>query len=449
MQLRKNRFVRALGVVTLVGLIAAGCGSDASKTADDTTSTTASEFVRITDVPGVTDTEIHFSAVSTSTGKNPTGECSLECFTGGVKAYFAYRNDQGGIYGRKLVLDDPIDDELGGGQKAALQVLSDKDTLATFTYTLIAPYEEFIKANWPVYTYLTDHTAAKGKLNVFGTFSTSAFDVPRIDQVYVPKAIGATKIASIGYAVGSSQTCVDQTVNAFKGEYKDSGIEVVYSNKSLAFGLPNGVAPEVTAMKQAGVELVFTCTEANGLKAFAQEMKRQNLVAPLVTFSGFEDDFIAANADVLEGSIEGIRIRLPTIASATKGTKAFEEWTKKANVQVKYTTYHGWGAADQLFQGLKKAGPNFNQQKLIDATNTIEHWTADGLFAPVDIGRQHEGQSPDDPRTHGDDPHCFSYLQVKDGKLTLMKPQTTEKPYVCWPLADDYKYTEPVAMSFE
>ena len=444
---RSGRLGRVAVVVLVVGLVAAACGSSSKKEATPTTSA-GSKFVPITGVPGVTDTEIHFSALSTSTAKNPTGECSLECFTDGIKAYFAYRNSQGGIYGRKLVLDTPVDDELGKGQQGALQILAKKDSLATFTYTLIAPYDEFNKANWPVYTYLTDHVAGGGHNNIFGTFSTSAFDVPRIDQVYVPKALGATKIATIGYGVGSSQTCVDQTVNAFKGVYAKTGIQVVYSNKTLAFGLANGVAPEVTAMKKAGVQVVFTCTEANGLKAFATEMARQDLKAPLITYSGFEDDFIKNNASVLEGSIEGIRIR-PKIATPTKGRKAFDDWTKKEGIDVKYVTQHGWGAADLMFQGLQKAGAPFTQQSLMDATNSIKHWTADGFFAPVDIGRQHVGQAPNDPRTHGDDPHCFSYLQIKNGALTLMAPETKDKPYVCWPLADNYDYTEPVATSFD
>jgi branched-chain amino acid transport system substrate-binding protein len=446
----KGRTGRVLGAVVLVGLLAAGCGSsdDDAGGSDSTTPTDKSDFVEITGVPGVTDSEIHFSALSTGTAANPTGECSLECFAGGVKAYFEYRNSQGGIYGRKLVLDDPVDDELGKGQQKALEIIAADDTLATFTFNLIAPYEEFIKANWPVYAYLTDHKAAAGKDFIFGTLATSAFDIPRIDQPYVAKAVGATKIATIGLNVGSSSTCVDQTVNQFEGEYKDLGIEVVYSNKSLAFGLPNGVGPEVTAMKRAGAQLVFTCTDAGTLTTFAREMKRQGLVAPLVTYSGFDDEFIQANADILEGSIEGLRI-VQNNATPPPGRKLFDEWTKKAGVDVKYVTQHGWGAADMMFEGLKKAGPDFDRQKLIEGTNAVEQWTAAGMFAPIDIGRQHVGQSPDDPRTHGDNPHCFTYLQIKSGKLTFMKPQTKDKPFACWPLADSYDYTEPEAMSFE
>ena len=256
---RRNRLVRTLGVVVLVGLIAAACGSDDKKGATDTT-TKKSDFVAMSGVPGVTDTEIHFSALGTSTAKNPLGECLLECFADGIEAYFAYRNAEGGIFGRDLVLDDPLDDELGKGQQLALEITSKNDTLATFLVPLISPaYAVFADANWPAYGYLTDHTAMANKTSLFSTYSVSAFDVPKVDHVYVAKAVKATKLGAIGYNVGSSQTCVDQIVDEFKGEYADTGIKVVYSNRDLAFGLANCVAPEVTAMKSAGVELVFTC----------------------------------------------------------------------------------------------------------------------------------------------------------------------------------------------
>ena len=53
------------------------------------------------------DTEIKYASFGTITN-NPTGLCFAECFDAGVKAYFAWRNDQGGIYGRKLVLSSGL-----------------------------------------------------------------------------------------------------------------------------------------------------------------------------------------------------------------------------------------------------------------------------------------------------------------------------------------------------
>jgi ABC-type branched-subunit amino acid transport system substrate-binding protein len=435
---------RAVAVASLIGLLAAGCGSDDGGDEESTDTTAAkSDFVEVSGVPGVTDEEIHFSAMGTSTAKNPLGECYLECFTDGVKAYFDYVNAGGGVYGRDLVLDDLLDDELGKSQQIALQIMAAKDSLATFLVPIISTaYQPFVDGKWPVYGYLTDHTAMAGKTNLFSTYSVSSFNVPKNDHPFIPKALGVKKLGVLGYGVASSQTCVKQIVDEFKGIYKDIA-SVVYSNDDLAFGLSNGVAPEVTAMKAAGVEAVFTCMESNGLKTFAQEMKRQGLGAPLVTYSVFENEFIETNASVLEGSIQGSRLR-PDIASDSEGSKLFKEWIgKRKPAKINATTKQGWAAADLMVSGLKKVGGPFDQAKLIAATNAIEDWTANGLIAPVDIGRQHVGPTPTDSVTNGDDPLCFSYNQIKDGKLTFMGKATKDKPWVCWDMKD-YEYREPV-----
>jgi ABC-type branched-subunit amino acid transport system substrate-binding protein len=444
----KRGFGRVLAATTMAALLAAGCGSDGGSEESSDTTAAKSDFVEVSGVPGVTDEEIRFSIMGTSTAKSPLGECFMECFADGVKAYFDYVNANGGVYGRDLVLDDPLDDELGKSQQVALQVIAADDTLATFLVPLVSTaYEPFAKANWPVYGYLTDHTAKAGKKNLFSTYSVSSFNTPRLDHPYLPQALGAKKLGALGYGVASSQTCVKQIEDEFEGIYKDVA-EVVYANDDLPFGLANGVAPEVTAMKEAGVELVFTCMESNGLKTFAQEMKRQGVKAPLVTYSAFEPEFIEANAAVIEGSIQGTRLR-PEIASDSEGSKLFEEWTEKADVaKVTSNTRQGWAAADLMVSGLKGVGGAFDRQKLIDATNVLKQWNAKGFIAPVDIGRQHVGSTPTDRTTNGDMPLCFSYTQIKDGKLTFIEPQTKDKPYVCWS-TPNYDYEEPTATDFD
>ena len=56
------------------------------------------------DAPGVSDTEIRFRSISTITG-NPLGTDIGNAYNEGIEAYFAWRNSEGGIYGRDLVLE--------------------------------------------------------------------------------------------------------------------------------------------------------------------------------------------------------------------------------------------------------------------------------------------------------------------------------------------------------
>ena len=59
------------------------------------------EFQPISGVPGVTDEAIQYAVLGTGPS-NPAGYCLLECYLGGVQAYFDYRNSIGGVHGRQL-----------------------------------------------------------------------------------------------------------------------------------------------------------------------------------------------------------------------------------------------------------------------------------------------------------------------------------------------------------
>ncbi len=57
-------------------------------------------FEPVEGVPGVTDEAINFAVLGTGPS-NPLGYCLLECFQGGVQAYFDYQNGLGGVNGRR------------------------------------------------------------------------------------------------------------------------------------------------------------------------------------------------------------------------------------------------------------------------------------------------------------------------------------------------------------
>ena len=84
----------AVGLVMGVGVLSAG----------------AQEDFPAVDQPGVTPTEIKVGGVASKT--NPLGGKYGDSFNG-VKAYFDYVNDKGGIYGRELKLTAERDDQLG------------------------------------------------------------------------------------------------------------------------------------------------------------------------------------------------------------------------------------------------------------------------------------------------------------------------------------------------
>ncbi len=176
-----RRFVVVLCVLSL-GLAACGnSGDDDDDGAADTTSgddnaSTGGEaasgdrdtFVEISGVPGVTDDEIQYSIIGTKSN-NPLGTCILDCYAAGVEAYFAYRNSEGGIYGRDLVVSETLDDELANNQVRALDVISADDTFGNFNATL-APsgWGDLDQAGIPTYVWGIHGNEMAGREHIFG-----------------------------------------------------------------------------------------------------------------------------------------------------------------------------------------------------------------------------------------------------------------------------------------
>src|SRR6478609_3723174 len=137
---------RGKGTIALVcglALMAAACGNaksgGSSPTTTGSTQTTSAaasekarnEHVTVSGVPGVTDSEIRYAVIGTK-ANNPLGTCILDCYLDGIKAYFAFRNSEGGIYGRNLVINDIRDDQVSQNQAESLAVVSNNESFGDF-----------------------------------------------------------------------------------------------------------------------------------------------------------------------------------------------------------------------------------------------------------------------------------------------------------------------------
>jgi ABC-type branched-subunit amino acid transport system substrate-binding protein len=443
---RASRAIR--GIVALLAVAAfalSACGnSDTAGKAGSTTTSVASSSVASTAVPGVTADQIRFGAIGTGNA-NPMGECVITCFTDGVKAYFAYRNSTGGVDGRKLVLTKTLDDQLAQNKARSLDVVSANDVFGVFDAPLLADgYADLDKAGIPTYTWAINFAEMSGLKSIFGNTGVICVACVERSPVYVATLAKAKKIAVVGYnAAQVSTDCVKGQVAAIKRFGDVTGQKVVYSNDSLPFGLPNGIGPEVTAMKDAGAQLVISCWELNASKTLEQEMQRQGMGdVPQMSSNLYNTDFVAQNAALFEGDIVRVPFR-PFESSPVGASATYKKWMAATGARLSEVSMYGWINADLAYQGLKAAGPGFDRQKVIDATNKMTHYSADGLVNPIDWSRQHIAPTDADPVTHGYAKECYSFLRVKNGKLDLIGDPN--KPFACWPVTDPLKWSEPVA----
>jgi branched-chain amino acid transport system substrate-binding protein len=439
---------RALILVILIGLAAGACGnSSASRSPEQPPSTPRDWNADLSGVPGVTPGEIRFSVLGTSSN-NPLGTCILDCYVDGIKAYFAYRNNQGGVDGRKLVVAKEVDDELGQNQAKAIEIVSADDTFAAFNASEVAGgFAEFAKAGVPLYVWALQHADMNGKDSIFGNREVVCITCVSRAVPYIAQRAGAARVASLGYGIHeSSKQCAVSSDRSLRRYGGDVGAKSVYLNDNLPFGLTNGIGPEVTAMKKAGVDLIVGCLDLNGMKTLAQELRRQGMDdVVMYHLNTYDQKFVNAAGDLFEGDYVQTTFR-PFEADAGHSSIAqYKKWMAKAGSSLTELAMIGWINADLAYTGLKAAGPNFDRAKVIAATNKLTRFTAGGLTQPVDWSRQHVLWTDPDPATHGPAHDCIALVKVHDGRFEVVGDRA--KPWMCWP-GRTRAWSEPVPTNF-
>jgi ABC-type branched-subunit amino acid transport system substrate-binding protein len=436
--------LRWLAVLAIFGLVFAACGNsdDDGGAASDTTAAPedggsdeepsgdgdTGEFQPIEGVNGVTDDEIQYAVLGTGPA-NPLGYCLLECYEAGVKARFDYQNSIGGVHGRDVVVSRTEDDELGNTQVKLLELVGASDVFGIFAAPLV--YNGFADVgatDVPLYTTFPASPEADGFDNIFVVGGTICISCPSPAAIQGAALVGATKVASLGFGVSqASKDCVNATKENFERYGDGIGAEFVYENDELAFGFPNGVGPEVTAMKNAGVDFISTCIDQTSVLTLKQEMARQGMEAAVALPQGYGDDeFLSTNADLLEGDILSVRYRPFEAEAGDSMLETMEEWLGQTGVQMNDYAIQGWMGADMAITALLEAGPQFDQLGVVEAMNTVTDDSAGGLLAPpVDWTTAHDAGGPDTERRV-----CAAYLIVRGGELELQGDPA--EPFFCW-----------------
>jgi hypothetical protein len=405
------------------------------------------EFQSVEGVPGVTDDEIRFAVLSTGES-NPLGYCLLECQAQAVEAYFDWRNSQGGVNGRDLTFDI-VDDELMNNQVKALEIIESGNYFGVIGAPLQASgFQDLADAGYPVYTTLAQAIEAAGNESIYQTSGALCLSCPNRQYVYGPELAGATTVATIGFGISqASKECVEAQASSIEKWGPEVGLELGFQNDEMPFGLPNGIGPEVTAMKEAGVDFVLTCFDQVSVLTLEQELERQGMGEVTVMLPNAYSDqaYLTANADLLEGDLIGVAYRPFEADPAGSGLEDFQEWMAEAGHEPTDFGMLTWINADLAFRGILAAGPDFDQAKVVEATNTFTDYAADGLIAPTDWSRQHEPPTVDDPLTNGSAQQCYAYVKVVDGAAELIGDAS--KPHFCWDPSVD-AWEEPTPTSF-
>jgi branched-chain amino acid transport system substrate-binding protein len=388
------------------------------------------------DAPGVTSDEIHVATIASKTN-NILG--SFQPFVDGVKAYFEMVNASGGIYGRKLVVSSDRDDLFTSNLQTVQASLAQDKAFATFVATtFFTGAVPLARANQPVFMWnITPEFA--GHPTFFGNDPALCFTCALHVWPWLAQQVHATKVGLLAY--GGAPQSKDCATNVKASFDKYPTAKVVFDEESIGFAQPLG--PQVTQMKQDGVQFVFTCVDLQESFTLAKEMKKQGLDAGQNLLQGYNQDFIAKNPE-LNGSYVIPQFLAFEHEPQIPEIKNLYKWADKAHVTVSELTAVGWQVASEFYTGLRGAGPDFSQAKVVNYLNTLTHYTDNGFLQPLDWTKGHI-----DPITHPEAraaDECYNFVKDDNGKFV---PEFGEpgKPWVCFG-KDDPTVNHPTYKSF-
>jgi branched-chain amino acid transport system substrate-binding protein len=421
----------------VLALVAAACGNDWGHEADTATpgaprdareaaepETTGSGELVPVDAPGVTDSEIRVGGVASVT--NPLGGRYGDAFAG-VQAYFDMVNAEGGIYGRRLVLAAQRDDQLANNRSEVQGLLTQDDVFAVLPVAslLFTGADLLVREQVPTFGWLInpewEGSADDPRANLFGqsgSFPCFTCGTPFLS--WLAQRIDAHKIGLLAYAVPQSSDCAEGVKAGFDMYGDQADAEVAYVDKSLAYGVAD-LSVQVSKMKDAGVDLVTTCMDTNGVVTLAREIRKQRLDAVQYLPNGYDHDFVAEFGDLFEGSYVRTDFVQWEVDDKPPGLERYLEWIEKQGVEPSENSISAWINADLFVAGLRAAGPDFDRQKVIDAINRMTDYDAGGLVEGVDWTRAHL----EPPR-----PVCQFMSEIRDGEFVPAFGDPGE-PFVC------------------
>ncbi|MEX2257056.1 MAG: ABC transporter substrate-binding protein [Acidimicrobiia bacterium] len=406
------RWVAVMAAITLVGTVGVSAAGAQGK------------FPAV-DQPGVSDTEIRVGGIVSDQGDPTNG--FLESSFDGTEAYFDYINKtEGGVYGRKLVLDSKRDDMLANNRAEVQGLLTQDDVFAAlpiavqlFSGAQLLADEGIPTFGWLINEEWGSENNTPGPPNLFGqtgSFICFTCGQPRVEP-WLAQKLKKKNVGILAFAVPQSEGCAEGLENSFK---KFGTAKVKFVDKSLGFGQPDYSA-QVAQMKEEGVDFVVSCIDGNGAVNLAREIKKQGLDAVQMLPNLYNADLVKENADVLDGNYLFTTAAPFETKPKPPGLKAYDTWIKKSGGDKNENSLVGWINADLFVAGLKAAGPDFTREKVVDAINAMKGYNAGGLVPAIDWTKAHEDQ--------GD---CYAVLQVQDGKFA---PKFGEpgKPFLCFP----------------
>ena len=373
----------AIGGAALLRAAPAGAASSASGTCTPALAPTAAQNASTT---GITSKSVTVGNVSIISGPVPG---LFEGASIGVKAYFDMINGQGGVDGRKLLVDAKDDAFSGQQNMTETQQAINSDFALVGSFSLFDGYGCAALATDTAVpdVSVTLDSGTNALPNDFSAQPLSGQETLGPVAYYKKHYPKDTTVGAIVSDVSSAETQMAQQFAGLKSE----GYKIAYVDDVNP--LASDFTTDVINMKNKGVTAVdLTGIDWQDAAIFVENANTQNWHPGLIFSEGpvYADQFIshaggpAATNGIQIGQVYALY--LGQDASKVPAVKQFDSYVKKVNpswVPDLYTLY-GWASAEMFVQALKAAGPHPTRGSVIAQLKKITSFNADGLFGGSD-----------------------------------------------------------------
>ncbi|HSO97021.1 MAG TPA: ABC transporter substrate-binding protein [Acidimicrobiia bacterium] len=379
--------------------------------------------------PGVTGTTINVGGIAGVT--NPVGQPYASGFDG-VQAYFNYINAKGGVYGRKFKLIARLDDQSRASQNTieARSLVEEKHVFAVLPVVtqIFSGAAYLAQKGVPTFGWNINAEWDMGP-NLFGEKgSYLCFTCVAAAPAVIANQLGLHTVGILAYTAPQSLSCAQGEAAGFQ-KY---GFNVAVMDATLQFGFSD-LGSDIDKLKSKGVQLIATCMDISGEVNVARSLRRAGMTnVKFYAPQGYDSGTLAKYGNELNGVYFGIEFVPFEDAKDSNAMQLFIKQMNAIHKPINEQALAGWINADLLYKGIKKAGPNFTQSSVVNAINTFNGYTADGIRLPVNWGFP-DGHGPANNQANTVDvgtEACAAFVLAVNGKFV---PQfgRPHQPFVC------------------
>jgi branched-chain amino acid transport system substrate-binding protein len=359
-----------LAVPSLAALLIASCGGSGSST----------------NVPGVTDTEIK---LGTHFALSQSPAAAFAPIAYGMRAYFNYINDQGGVNGRKIDFIIGDDHYNPADTVEVVRQLVEQENV----FAIVLGLGEATHS--AVYKYLEEN----GVPDLFITSGLLKWSEPVVRTRFAGSVDFVTEGRMLGKYVAENYPGKKVGLllqNDEMGTDSEKGLNMALEGSDVSVVAKETYEPinfDATAQTQrlrnAGAEVVIAFAippQAASLVKTARETLNWDvpiLVSGIDVSQTFLDLAGAQNVDGIVSIVMGHQIN----ETDQPGIQQHIEIMKKygGGVEPSNYTLYGQGMAELTVEGLKRAGRNLTRDSLINALESIRNWTCSACMVPMSL----------------------------------------------------------------